>query len=140
MIELLVVLLVAMVMGGMAIPAARTAMASYQLNSAVDSATGAIEGARYQAIMHGYPYEVTFNPTQNTVQVLNEVPPATSFSNVGSSVPLSNSPITFSAATTLLCKSNGSISATVGAMSFAISYNNTTKTVTVSKYGSINVQ
>ena len=140
MVELLVVVMVSLVMGAMAIPATRTAMASYQLTSAIDTATGAIQGARYQAIMHGYQYQVAFSATQNTFQVLSEVPPATTFSNVGNSVPISASPVTLSAATTLLFKPNGSISATVGAMNFTISYNNTTKTVTVSKYGSINVQ
>ena len=115
-------------------------MASYQLSAAVDSATGAIQGARYQAIMHGYPYQVAFDTTQNTFQVLSEAPPATSFTSTGGAVPLSSVPITLSAATTLQFKPNGSVSATVGTMTFSISYHGATKTLTVSKYGSITVQ
>src|ERR1039458_6344522 len=63
LIELMLVVLIAMVMGAMAIPQARSAIASYQLSAAVDSATGIIQGTRYQAIMHGYLYQVDFNST-----------------------------------------------------------------------------
>jgi Tfp pilus assembly protein FimT len=129
-----------MIMAAFAIPATRSAIASYQLSAAVDSATGAIQGARYQAIMQGYPYQVAFDSTNDTFQVLNEAPPATSFTNVGSAVPLSAVGITLSAPTTLQFKPNGSVSAVVGTMSFTITYNGTTKTITVSNYGSINVQ
>jgi Tfp pilus assembly protein FimT len=140
MIELVLVVLVSLVMAAMAIPAAHSAMANYQLSAAIDSASGAIQGARYQAIMHGYPYQVSINSTTNTFQVLSEAPPATTFSNVGSAVPISGSPITISAATTFQFKPNGSISEPVGTNSFSISYNGTTKTLTVSNYGSISVQ
>jgi prepilin-type N-terminal cleavage/methylation domain-containing protein len=140
LVELLIVLSIMGILSAIAIPATRSAMATYQLSSAVYSATGAIQAARYQAIMKGYLYRVSFDTTQNTFQVLNQVPPATSFSNVGSAVPLSGSPITVSAATTLQFNPNGSVSATVGTMNFSISYKGTTKTLTVSNYGSISVQ
>jgi len=140
MVELVVVLAIGLILTAMAIPTFSGAIASYELNGAVESAGAAIQGTRYQAIMHGYQYEVTLDPTLNTFQVLSEIPPATSFSNVGSAVPLSGVPITVSAATTFLLKPNGSVSATVGAMNFSISYKGTTKTLTVSNYGSIAVQ
>lgn len=140
LVELLIVVAIALLMAAFAIPATRSAIASYQLSAAVDSATGAIQGARYQAIMQGYPYQVAFSSTNNTFQVLNEAPPATSFTNVGSAVPLSAVGITLSAPTTFQFKPNGSVSAVVGTMSFTITYNGTTKTITVSNYGSINVQ
>src|SRR5579863_9062079 len=79
-LELVVVLAIAMVMVIMAIPAARSAVATYQLDAAADGASGAIQAARYQAIMHGYPYQVNLNSTNNQYQILNEVPPATTFS------------------------------------------------------------
>jgi Tfp pilus assembly protein FimT len=139
-IELLLVLIVSLIIGAIAIVATRSAMASYQLSAAVDSATGAIQGARYQAIMHGYPYQVAFDNTKNTFQVLSEAPPATLFVPTGSAVPVSTVPINLSAATTLQFKPNGTISATVGTMTFSISYHGTNKTLTVSKYGSITVQ
>jgi Tfp pilus assembly protein FimT len=139
-IELLIIVVISLILGAITIIATQSAMASYHLSAAVDSATGAIQGARYQAIMHGYPYQVAFNTTQNTFQVLSEAPPATSFTSTGSAVPLSAVPITLSAATTLQFKPNGTVSASVGTMTFSISYHGTTKTLTVSKYGSITVQ
>jgi len=54
LIEILVALLIGSVLTAMAIPATRSALASYQLDAALDSVTGAIQGTRYQAIMHGY--------------------------------------------------------------------------------------
>lgn len=140
LLELLLVVAVALILAAFAIPATRSAIASYELSAAVDSATGAIQGARYQAIMHGYQYQVAFDSIHNTFQILSEAPPATSFTGTGNAVSLSAEPITLSASTTLQFKANGSVSATVGAMNFTISYNGTTKTVTVSNYGSISVQ
>jgi Tfp pilus assembly protein FimT len=139
-VELLLVVTISIIMCAMAIPTVQSAMASYELNAAVDSARGAIQATRYQAIMHGYPYQVAFNPTGNTIQILSEAPPATTFTNVGAAVPLSPEAVTLSAATTLQFKPNGSVSAPLGAMTFSISYKGTTKTLTVSNYGSISVQ
>jgi prepilin-type N-terminal cleavage/methylation domain-containing protein len=140
LIELLLVVTVSLILCAIAVPATRSAIANYQLTAAVDSATGVIQSTRYQAIMNGYPYQVVFNATNNTFQVSNEAPPATSFTSVASAVPLSAERITLSASPTFQFKPNGSVSATVGAMSFTITYNGVTKTVTVSNYGSINVQ
>jgi Tfp pilus assembly protein FimT len=131
---------IVLVLSAMTIPKFSSAISNYKLNGAVESAELAIQTSRYQAIMHGYPYQVTLDNTLNTYQVLSEVPPSTTFSNVGSSVPLSGAPITVSAATTFLFKPNGSVSAAVGAMTFSISYQGVTKTLTVSNYGSISVQ
>jgi Tfp pilus assembly protein FimT len=140
LVEVVIVVAVVGILCAIGIPSTRAAIASYQLSAAVDSATGAIQTTRYQAIRNGYMFQVHFDATQNMYQVLSEVPPATSFSNVGGAVPLSGSPITLSATTTLQFKPNGSVSATVGAMNFTISKNGVTKTLTVSNYGSISVQ
>jgi Tfp pilus assembly protein FimT len=140
LVELLIVLLVVGTLCAIGIPATRSSVAKYQLSAAVDTVTGAIQSTRYLAIRSGYPYQIQFDATQNTYQILSEVPPATSFSTVGSAVPLSSSPVTLSAATTLQFKANGAVSATVGAMNFSITYNHVTKTLTVSNYGSISVQ
>lgn len=139
-VEMLLVVTISIIMCAMAIPATRSAIATYQLTAAVDSARGAIQATRYQAIMHGYPYQVAFNPTGNTIQILSEAPPATTFTAVGPAVPLSAELVTLSAATTLQFKPNGSVSAPLGTMTFSISYKGTTKTLTVSNYGSISVQ
>jgi Tfp pilus assembly protein FimT len=145
-------MLVGSILTAMAFPVAQSAIASLQLDAAVDSASGAIQSTRYQAIMHGYPYQVDINATTNTFQISNEVPPASTFSPVGSSVPISGSNITIGVGTTnssssghliLQLKANGSVTASSGQSmpaSFTISYNGTTKTLTVSNYGAISVQ
>ena len=140
LIEMLFVILLALVMGAMAIPITQAAMATMDLDAAVNSAEGAIQATRYQAIMHGYPYQVAFSNTANTFQVLSEVPPATTFSNVGGAVPISGSPVTLNASPTYQFKGSGAVSAVAGTMSFSISYKGATKTLTVSNYGSIKVQ
>jgi len=148
-LELLLVVSVVLVMTGMAIPAGRSAMKSFQLDGAADSASGAIQGARYQAIMHGYPYQLDFNSTTNQFQLSNEVPPAVSFSTVGGAVPISGSTVTMGVGTAssgsaghliMLFKANGAVSVTSGQTmpaTLTISYNGTTKHLTVSNYGSI---
>ncbi len=150
--ELLIVVAIALVMAALAIPTTRSAVANYQLNAAVDTASGAIQTTRYQAIMHGYPYQVDFDSTANTVQVSSEIPPAVIFSPVANALPISSSPVVMAVGTAnaasaghaiLQFKPNGSISIASGQaapLSFTISYYGTTKTVTVSNYGSISVQ
>ncbi len=150
--ELLLVVAVSLILAAMAIPTARTAIASYQLDAAVDSAAGTIQGQRYQAIMHGYPYQVDFNSATNESQVSSQIPPATSFSNLGNPVLISDSQVvlgvgaagsSFAGHLILQFKPNGSVTASSGQSmpaSLTISYNGTTKTLTVSNYGSISIQ
>jgi prepilin-type N-terminal cleavage/methylation domain-containing protein len=152
LIELLMAVLVGTVLTAMAIPASRSAIKSFQLDGAVDSVSGTIQATRYQAIMHGYPYQIDLNGTTNTLQVSSEPGTTTTFAAVGSSVPVSGSAVTINVGTTnsastghaiLQFKANGSVSATSGQsmpISITISYNGTTKTLTVSNYGSISVQ
>jgi Tfp pilus assembly protein FimT len=152
LLELLLVVALVMIMSAMAIPAAHSAIASYQLDGAVDSAAGVIQSTRYQAIMHGYPYQVDFNETTNQYQVSSEAPPSASFTAVGSAVPISASHVVMGVGTAnsnstghliLQFKPNGSVSITSGQAApaiFTIAYNNTTKTLTVSNYGSVSVQ
>jgi prepilin-type N-terminal cleavage/methylation domain-containing protein len=152
LIELLMVLLIGTVLTVMAIPASRTAIATYRLDAAVNSVTGAIQSTRYQAIMHGYPFQIDIDGTANTFQVSSEPGGTTTFTATGTAIPLSGSAVTINVGTTnststghviLQFKPNGSILATSGQsmpMSFTVSYNGTTKTLTVSNYGAISVQ
>jgi prepilin-type N-terminal cleavage/methylation domain-containing protein len=139
LLELLVVMLVVLVLSGIALPQVQAALSSYQLNSAVSAATWAIQTTRYQAIMHGYPYQVAFNAANNTYQVSSEPGGAAAFSNVGTAVPIGNQLITFSTSTTYQFSPNGSVSAVLGLMTFSVSNQNATKNVAVSNYGSITV-
>jgi len=152
MLEVALVMGIALLMAAMAIPTARSAIATYQLSAAVDSVTGAIQGARYQAIMHGYPYQVDIDSTTNLIQISSQIPPATTYTATGSAVPLSAQPVTvgvgtagsgFAGHATLQLKANGAVTIASGQaapMVLTITYNNTTRTITVSNYASIKVQ
>jgi Tfp pilus assembly protein FimT len=152
LMELLLIVALVLTLTAIAIPTARSAIASYQLDAAVDSASGAIQGTRYQAIMHGYLYQVDIDSTANRYQVLSEVPPAAAFSAVGNAVPISTTQIAVAVGTAnpgltghliMQFKPNGSVSVTSGQampVSFTIAYNGTTKTLTVSNYGSVSIR
>jgi prepilin-type N-terminal cleavage/methylation domain-containing protein len=139
LLELMVVMLVVLVLAGIALPQLQAALYTYRLNGAVSASTWAIQTTRYQAIMHGYSYQVAFNAANNTFQVLSEPAGGPSFSDVGTAVPFASSVVAFSASTTLQFSPNGSVTAVLGQMNYSVSYGGATKTVTVSNYGSITV-
>ncbi len=151
-LEVLIAVAVGLILVAMAIPGARSAIATYELDAAVDSAEGAIQGPRYQAIMHGYPYQVDFNSATNLIQVSSEIPPAVTFTATGSAVPISAEAVVLGVGTasgssaghlTLQFKGNGSVSISSGQTAPAvltITYNGVTRTLTVSNYGSVSVQ
>ena len=141
MIELAIVLTISLVMMGFAIPTVRQTVFRYRLGGAVSSVAAAIRTTRYLALMKGYRHQLAISPTNRTYQLSSMVPPATSYSNVGSAVPFigSDAPVTVSAATTLEFRPNGQVSATAGAMNLDITYEGVTKTITVSTYGNVTV-
>lgn len=144
MMEAALTISVVLILMAVGIPSLFGAVETFRLNSAVDGATWAIQGARYQAIMKGYPYQIAFSSTTKSYQLSSKPPGSASFANVGGAVPLSGSAITVSTATTLQFKANGSVSEIAGngavPINFQISYKGRTKTITVSNYGSITVQ
>jgi hypothetical protein len=88
--------------------------------------------------MHAYPYNITFNSSNATYQVASEAPPATSFTNVGTAIPLSGvHDVTINTTTTLQFNANGTVSATTGSMSFTISNTVLTKTISVTGVGDV---
>jgi Tfp pilus assembly protein FimT len=98
----MVVLAIGMVLTGMAIPLAIKAMRTYNLNAAVTAATGAIQSTRYLAVMHGYPYAITFEPVTNSYQISSDPPGGPNFIPIGAPVPITGSgeiwisrPVTF---------------------------------------------
>jgi prepilin-type N-terminal cleavage/methylation domain-containing protein len=108
LIELLVAVAMICVIAGICIPMARNMIRSYRLTAAAAAVSGAIQSTRYQAIMVGCPYTVTFTQTSTTYQLATETvsgsPPAcaTSFSNLGSASPWGNAgDVTMSPSTTL---------------------------------------
>jgi len=138
LLEILITLAVVMTLVAMAIPTTLGALRNYRLTAAVASATGAIAATRYQAIMRAYPYNITFNSTDETYQVGSEPPGASSFTAVASAVPISGvGDVTINQTTTLQFNANGTVSATTGSMSFTISNTVLTKTISVTGVGDV---
>lgn len=139
MIEIIMAMLVGTVLTAMAIPQVKVGLYNYRLNSAVAMAKWSIQSTRFQALMKGYPYQVVFSAANTNYQIQN-LPSGATYQNVGSTVPMAGWPMTVSADTTINFKPNGMVTATVGTNSFTITYQGTTKTITVSNYGNVTVQ
>jgi Tfp pilus assembly protein FimT len=142
LMEMCLTIAIALIVLAMGIPTLTTAVCNYQLTAAANSAAWAVQSTRYQAIMHGYPYEMVLNATNNTYQISSDSawPGSTTFVNVGAAVPISGSAVVLSAPTTFQFKSNGTVSAVTGGMNFTVTYNGLIKTITVTNYGSVKVQ
>jgi prepilin-type N-terminal cleavage/methylation domain-containing protein len=140
-LELVVVIAVVGVLASFAIPMTMGALRNYRLSAAVSAATGAISATRYQAIMHAYPYSITFNSSNATYQVANATASACPVTTVftplpGGPTPISgNGDVTINQTTTLVFCANGTVSATTGAMSFTISDPLTNRQHTISVTG-----
>jgi Tfp pilus assembly protein FimT len=139
MLEVLIVLTISTVLTVVAIPQVKSTMYYYRLNSAVAMAKWAIQSTRFQALQSGFPYQVAFSAANTNYQI-QDLPSGTTYVNVGSAVPLASWPMTVSADTTINFKPNGMVTATVGSNTFTITYQGTTKTITVSNYGNVTVQ
>jgi Tfp pilus assembly protein FimT len=130
-------------MASIATPQLITAMKSYRLASAVAAAKGAIQTTRYQAIMHGYPYQLTFNANSATYQVASQPPGATSFVPVppGTPTPIAGSnQATINQTTVMQFNSNGTMtSGLTGNAVFTITNGVTTEQITVTGVGYVNV-
>jgi type IV fimbrial biogenesis protein FimT len=123
------------------IPSIFSTVKIFTLTAAADSITWSIQTTRYQAIMHGYSFQLTLNAANNTYQVASQPTGSGSFINVGTAIPISGSPVVIGAGTVLQFKGNGSVAATVGnSQIITVSYVGRTKTITVTNYGSISVQ
>jgi len=146
LIELLMVVAVIGILGAIAIPITIKAVRTTRTSAAVSAATGAIQQTRYQAIWHGYPYQLTFTPSTLSYQVLTAVPPATTFSNVGTAIPISTPDVaTLSRAITIQFAANGTVSevnppAGVTPLNFLISNNwGMTNTINITSVGYVSV-
>jgi prepilin-type N-terminal cleavage/methylation domain-containing protein len=145
-VEMLVTVAVAATLATISTPQLLNAVKRYRLSSAVASATGAIQSTRYQAIMHGYPYQLTFNAnsgTYPTYQVASEPSGTTSFVPVppGSPTPIAPSnEETINQTTVMQFNSNGTMtSGQAGNAVFTISNGVTTEQITVSGVGYVSV-
>lgn len=139
LIELMMGLLVGIILTAMAIPHVTAIQNQYRLQGAVDSSTWAIQSTRYQALTAGYPYQVVFSKSASNYQIQNLPTGTATYANVGTAVPLSGSNVILNQDTTLQFQPNGAVTAVQGALNFTITYNGSTKTITVTNYGNISV-
>ena len=146
MVELAMVVLISMITAAVALPIVQTTVNKYQLKGATASATWAIQSTRFQALMQGYSYQVTLSGgtggVNPTYQIASKPLGATSYSNIGSSIPLSGKPVVLGATTVFQFQPNGTVATspvTSSPFTFTIAYSGTTETITVSNYGNVNV-
>lgn len=162
MIELLVVLGIAVVILGAAIPIITNTMYSMHLGSAASSLSSAIQATRYKAISVGCPYQFTILASSNQFQLATELvsgtPPAcaTTYTNVGLDgtvnpppTPFANSDVTISTSTScpnipFLLNPSGTVSTVstptvASSVCIVLAHGAITKTVTVSGVGNVKV-
>ena len=140
MLELVMVLLFSIIVTAMAIPQVQSGLYRYRTNAAVAMAKWSIQSTRFQALMKGAIYRVAFDSTTNNYQITGWDSNTASYQNVGGPVPVSTWPIAINQNTTLQFSPNGSVAALVGSNVFTITYQGTTRTITVSNYGNVTVQ
>jgi type II secretory pathway pseudopilin PulG len=146
LIETAVVLLIAMITAAFALPIVQTTVNKYQLKSATSTATWAIQSTRFQSLMQGYSYQVTFsggagglNPTY---QIASKPIGSSTYSNVGTAVPLSGRPVVLGATIVFQFQPNGTVTtlpASSAPYTFTITYSGTTETIMVYNYGNTDV-
>jgi Tfp pilus assembly protein FimT len=140
MIETVMVLLVSLVLMAFAIPLVTSVVYGYRLRGAVSSVTWAIQSTRFQALEEGYPFRVTISGATSPVYQISSAPVTpTTFTNLGSPVPVSGTTVTLNQTTALDFSPNGSVTASTGALACTIAYQGNTKTITVSTYGNVKV-
>jgi len=158
MIELLVVVAIAMILAAVSLPVITTTLYNMHLGSAASSLSGAIQSTRYQAISVGCPFTITVNASPaNSYQLQTEAvsgtPPAcaTTYTNLpapyANPVPFANADVTIAATTTIVLNPSGTVSTvstpTIPAyppISIVLAHGATTKTVSVSGVGNVQVQ
>ena len=143
LLEMLITVTIVSTLATIGTPQLMNAMKGYRLASAVAAATRAIQSTHYLAIMHGYPYQLTFDASSGTYQVASEPPGATGFVPVppGTPTPIAGShDETINQTTVMQFNSNGTMtSGLAGNAVFTITNGVTTEQITVSGVGYVSV-
>jgi len=138
MLELMLVVAIMLVLMAFAIPQIQGTLNWYRLNSAVAAVNWSVQSTRYQALMEGYPFQVTYNATNNTYQLASDPTNTGSFANVGSAVPISGDAIVVSQTDAIQFKPYGFVTPATGSnLCFHITYKGLTKYISVSNYGNV---
>jgi Tfp pilus assembly protein FimT len=141
LIEVLMVLAVALVVGALAAPRLLNIARMYKLKSTAAFVGGAIQSTRYRAISDGYPYQIAFSSTGKSYQLTSDPERDGTYANVGSAIPFTTSSdtVTINQNTTLKFSPSGLVVATAGTTTITLTYNGSTATITVSPYGNVSV-
>jgi type IV fimbrial biogenesis protein FimU len=138
LLEITFVMAIMGTMATIALPMTKGLLNSYHLQAASTSLIGTIQTTRYEALMKGYSYTLSFNPANEAYQVATEIPPATTFTNSGGpGIWCTTGDVTLSTATTLKFSPNGTVSATTGALTFTLSNGSSSKVITISQVGAV---
>jgi Tfp pilus assembly protein FimT len=150
LIEIVIVVAIIAVIVAISVPAIRSTLRTYHLNSAVSAISGAIQTTRFRAITYGCPHTISFDQNTLAYQVANQLvigdPPAcdVNFTNVGGAVPWSTTPdVSVSPSTTLQFNPSGTMIIVSGCQAaalpctFTLSNGITTKTLSVSGVGNV---
>jgi Tfp pilus assembly protein FimT len=142
----LIVIAIVFVLVALSMPLVQNTFAFFRLRGAVSSVTGTIQSTRYQALQSGYPYSIAMSKAANTFQIRNDPTNTGAFVSVGNPTPVSGSgtpalldgdkSFTFRPSGRVVspqADANGNTTLTLTAS------NGRTATITVSRYGNINV-
>ena len=148
LLELVIVVAIAVVISAMAVPFARNQIRIYRLNAAASAVASAIQSTRYQAIMVGCPYTLTYTAGsinyQRATQPITGSPPACSATysadptSPGGPWATSNE-IAINQNTTLQFNPSGTVQATTGSLTFNLTLGTMTKAFTVSGVGNVSI-
>ena len=148
LIETVIVVAIALVLGAIAIPLMQSTLRYFSLRAAASSLSGAIQSTRYQAIFHGCQYRIAFRAATYDYQISSEAPApgattcAAAFTNVGNPIPLAGARtgVTLNADVTLQFSPGGTVQAVAGNMA-AITLTQpgvtTAENIQVSTYGKV---
>ena len=148
LIETVIVVAIALVLGAIAIPFIQSSTRYFSLRAAASSLSGAIQSTRYQAIFHGCKYQIAFRAATYDYQISSEAPAAGAttcagaFTNVGGPIPLAGARtgVTLNADVTLQFSPGGIVQPVAGNMA-AITLTQpgvtTAETIQVSTYGKV---
>lgn len=158
-LELVAAASIMLVMGAMALPSFLSTLHYRTLQNALLSSAGGIQMARFQALSTGVPYEITFNSSASTYQVLacsncaNTIyDPNSTYTfapapaPIGTPVPYASTggPI-LGASQSLYFRPGGAVQSTWGTtncatpLAMTFSYLGVSKTMTVGCYGDVTV-
>jgi prepilin-type N-terminal cleavage/methylation domain-containing protein len=139
MIELVIALTVILSFLAFAVPIVQGVRENFRLRTAATSVAMAIQATRFQAIRHGYPFAIEFDPQTNSYQVYSRPTDATGFNPVGGPVPLEGAGV-LAQTTRLEFRPNGMVDVTAGSLTLTLSHGGNTKSIIVSRAGRVQVQ